>query len=278
MTQPLNPRISSLFELQYPQSVAFYDSYAQAQAAVDFLADSKFAVQNLAIVGTDLKSFERVTGRRNWRTVLVKGLQNGVSTGLMVTFILWFLQPTANPLVLLPGALGIGILIGVAFAAIAYAAARGKRDFNSISQTIAARYEVLCEHKVAAQARELLATMPGARAAAFDPRQAQQWQPPVQQPPYPAQPQPGQYPYPAQAYPGQPHQPAPQQPYSQQASPQPEASPPPSAESPHSPRRLAPGGDQAPGPRPYGSYGADEGIGSPPETTGGDGRPPRGDG
>ncbi|WP_366521491.1 general stress protein, partial [Micropruina sp.] len=90
MTQP-NARLSSLFELEYPQSVGVYDSYVQAQAAVDFLADAKFAVQNITIVGTDLKSVERVTGRRNWGTVLLRGLQSGLSTGLMVTFILWFL-------------------------------------------------------------------------------------------------------------------------------------------------------------------------------------------
>lgn len=190
MTQP-NARLSSLFELEYPQSVGVYDSYPQAQAAVDFLADSKFAVENLAIVGTDLKSVERVTGRRNWGTVLLTGLQSGVSTGLMVALILWFLQPDTNPLALLPGALLIGIVIGIAFAAIGYATSRGKRDFNSISQTVAAKYEVLCEHKVAGQAREMLATSPGARASAFDPRnQPQPWQ---QGPQY-GQPAPGQYP------------------------------------------------------------------------------------
>ena len=135
-------------------------------------------------MGTDLRSVERVTGRRNWGPVMVQGLQSGLSTGLRVTFILWFLQPQTNPLVLLPGALLIGILIGIAFAAIGYAASRGKRDFNSISQTVANKYELLCEHKVAGQARELLTRMPGARAAAFDPRN-QPWQPPQQQ--YPSQ-------------------------------------------------------------------------------------------
>ena len=279
MTQP-NPRLSSLFELEYPQSVGSYDSYVQAQAAVDFLADAKFAVQNLAIVGTDLKSVERVTGRRSWGTVLLRGGQNGISTGLMVTLILWVLQPQANPFVLLPGALLIGVAIGVVFAAIGYAASRGKRDFNSISQTVAARYEVLCEHKVASEARQMLATMPGARAAAFDPRNAPQpWQSgqqpgaqypaqPAQYPgqvPYPGQPtppaqgqqypgQPGQYPaqpYPAQSYPAQPGYGAPAQP----------ATPEPSAE---------PGG-----PRPYGAYG-EGGIGEAPQSEN-DGRTPRGD-
>ena len=281
MTQP-NPRLSSLFELEYPQSVGVYDSYAQVQAAVDFLADAKFAVQNLAIVGTDLKSVERVTGRRNWGTVLVRGLQSGVSTGLMVTFILWFLQPQTNPLVLLPGALLIGILIGIAFAGIGYAASRGKRDFNSISQTLAASYQLLCEHKVAAQARELLATMPGARAAAFDPRNAPQpWQPP-----YPGQPGPAAYPaqYPGQAGPAQPY---PAQPVPGQYPAQPPYGVPGQAGYPAAPSEQAPASpgaqtpDTGPAHRPYGEYGASEGIGQAPagdpDAPEQDGRTPRGD-
>ena len=56
-------QFGSLFELQFPQSVGIYSTYEDAQKAVDFLADSKFEVQNLAIVGTDLKSVERVLGR-----------------------------------------------------------------------------------------------------------------------------------------------------------------------------------------------------------------------
>ena len=34
-------------------------------------------MQNLAIVGTDLKSVERVLGRRSWRTVLSSGVSVG---------------------------------------------------------------------------------------------------------------------------------------------------------------------------------------------------------
>ena len=63
---------SSMFELEFPQSVGIYNSYADAQKAVDYLADEKFEVQNLAIVGTDLKSVERVLGRRSWGTVLAQ--------------------------------------------------------------------------------------------------------------------------------------------------------------------------------------------------------------
>jgi hypothetical protein len=37
-----------------------------------------------------------------------------------------------------------------------------------VTQTVATKYEVLCEHNVAAKAREMLQQMPGARAAAFE--------------------------------------------------------------------------------------------------------------
>jgi len=161
-------QFGSLFELQFPQSVGIYRSYEDAQKAVDFLADSKFEVQNLAIVGTDLKSVERVLGRRNWGTVITQGLQSGISTGLLVGLVvLIFTRPSSIVLLLLVS-LAIGVALGIGFNAAAYAMSRGRRDFTSVTQTIATKYEVLCEHKVAAQAREMLQGMPGARAAAFE--------------------------------------------------------------------------------------------------------------
>src|SRR5215218_7821653 len=166
---PITPRqFGSLFELQFPQSVGIYGSYEEAQKAVDFLADQKFEVQNLAIVGTDLKSVERVTGRRNWGTVVTQGMQSGISTGLLVGLVMLIFTKPASILLLLLVSLAIGVLLGVGFSAAAYALSRGRRDFTSVTQTIATKYEVLCEHKVAAQAREMLQGMPGARAAQFE--------------------------------------------------------------------------------------------------------------
>ncbi len=162
------PQAGSMFELEFPQSVGIFNSYADAQKAVDYLADEKFAVQNLAIVGTELKSVERVLGRRSWRTVLSSGVSSGVSTGLIVGIIMLIFTRPASVLVLILSCLALGVAIGLAFAAAGYAMTRGKRDFTSVTQTVATKYEVLCEHKVAAQAREMLLQLPGARAAAFE--------------------------------------------------------------------------------------------------------------
>ncbi len=167
MAIPQQQQQSSIFELQFPQSVGIYNTYADAQKAVDYLSDEKFEVQNLAIVGTDLKSVERVLGRKSWGTVIGQGVQSGISTGLLVGIVLLIFSNPPSVFLLLAGALGIGIALGIAFAAIGYALSRGKRDFTSVTQTVATKYEVLCEHKVAAQARDMLHNLPGARAAQF---------------------------------------------------------------------------------------------------------------
>lgn len=162
------PQPGSLFELQFPQSVGIFNSYAEAQKAVDYLADERFPVQNLAIVGTDLKSVERVLGRKSWSTVLSQGVSSGISTGLLVGLVMLLFAKPPSVALMLVTCLAIGIAIGITFAAVGYAMTRGKRDFTSVTQTVATKYEVLCEHKVAVQAREMLTQRPGGRAAAFE--------------------------------------------------------------------------------------------------------------
>lgn len=214
MTQS-QPRLGSLFKLEFPQTIGTYASYEEAQVAVDYLADNEFPVQNLCIVGTDLRTLERVTGRRTWWTAVLQGAQQGITMALMFGVFLWIFNngavATGQILVLL----GLGMAISILFSVITYAATRGRKDFTSVSQTVATKYEVLCEHKVVSQARELVAGMPGARAAQFDPRFAPQAQgvqpqglpggyPPGYPQPYPVG-YPLPYPYPVQpAYPGQP--------------------------------------------------------------------------
>ena len=56
----------------------------------------------------------------------------------------------------------MGATFGLVWALIGYAATRGQRDFSSVTQVVATKYEVLVENKDAARARELLAGLPGA--------------------------------------------------------------------------------------------------------------------
>lgn len=152
-------RTSSMFDLEYPRSVGVFETYAAAEKAVDYLADNGFPVGNLAIVGTDLRTVERVLARKTWRTVLVQGIVQGLSTALILFLVLWLFLPGANVLALLLAAVVFSSLVSMGFAALGFALSRGARDFTSVQQTVATRYEVLCEHKVAEQAQEMIAGM-----------------------------------------------------------------------------------------------------------------------
>ena len=161
MSSPLSSSPSaSPLGLDYPQSLGVYDDYAAAQKAVDFLADEKFPVEQCMIVGTDLKRIERITGRLTTGKVAMGGAASGAWFGLFIG-LLFTLFTDSNLLGVLGTTVLVGILFGVISALIGYAATRGRRDFSSVTQVVATRYEVLCEHKVAAQARELLAKLPG---------------------------------------------------------------------------------------------------------------------
>ena len=150
--------------LEWPQSLGVYAQYADAQKAVDFLSDHEFAVENCMIVGTELKQVERVTGRLTTGRVALGGLLSGAWLGLFVGLVLSFFG-SENSLVTIVSTLVFGALFGIVWALIGYAATRGQRDFSSVSRIVATRYEVLVEHKLAAQGRELLAQLPGHTAS-----------------------------------------------------------------------------------------------------------------
>jgi hypothetical protein len=152
--------------LEFPQSLAVYDDYAAAQKAVDFLSDKEFPVQNCMIVGTDLKRVERITGRLTTGRVALGGLISGVWLGLFIGLV-FALFTDEGVLGVIIATVVIGALFGVIWALVGYALTRGQRDFSSVTSVVATKYEVLVEHKVAAQARELLAQLPGATRDPF---------------------------------------------------------------------------------------------------------------
>ncbi len=148
--------------LAYPMSLGTFDRYEDAQKAVDYLSDHEFAVQNCMIVGTDLRQVERVTGRLTRERVIGAGALSGMWMGLFVGLIFAMFGQGDSTLAVL-WTVAFGALFGLVWALIGYAATKGRRDFTSVSQVVATRYELLVEHKLAEQARTLLANMPGAQ-------------------------------------------------------------------------------------------------------------------
>ena len=157
----MQPRTSSPMRLEFPQSLAVYDDYAAAQKTVDYLSDNKFPVEQLMIVGTDLKRIERITGRLTTGRVAAGGALSGLWLGLFIGLLFTIFSNEAFFVTVISTML-FGALFGVIWALVGYAATRGQRDFSSVTSVVATKYEVLVEHKTAAQAREMLAGLPGA--------------------------------------------------------------------------------------------------------------------
>ncbi|MDO5502447.1 MAG: hypothetical protein Q4G67_04655 [Actinomycetia bacterium] len=155
----------SRLTLEYPMSLGVYESYDEAQKAVDYLSDHEFPVENVLIVGTDLRQYERVTGRLTTGKVAVGGAVSGAWLGAFVGLIFALFAQDGFALLRIAMTMGFGALFGLVWALVGYRVAGGNRDFMSISQVVATKYEVLTEHKFVARARELLAEMDPMRAA-----------------------------------------------------------------------------------------------------------------
>jgi hypothetical protein len=138
--------------------VGSYDGYEQAQAAVDHLSDEKFPVENVTIIGSDLRQIETVTGRLTWGRAIGAGAAGGAWWGLFVGLLLGIFSSSGSTWIgsVLLG-LGIGLVFGAGFAAAGYGATRGRRDFTSTSRIVAGRYDVMCNPAHAEEARALLA-------------------------------------------------------------------------------------------------------------------------
>ena len=91
-------------------TVASYTSYEEAQAAVDRLSDERFPVENIEIVGSDLRLVEKVTGRLTSGRAAAAGAASDAWFGLFIDLIVGLF--TRGPMWL--GLILGGLLIGAA--------------------------------------------------------------------------------------------------------------------------------------------------------------------
>jgi len=137
--------------------LASYDSYLDAQKAVDTLSDKGFPVRNVAIVGVDLRIVESVLGRLSWGRAAFSGLATGAWFGMLVMLLIsLFTSGDNNTVVLVLLGAVYGAAAGIVFGLVSYGLTGGKRDFVSNSQLVAARYDVLCDAAVIGDARAAL--------------------------------------------------------------------------------------------------------------------------
>ena len=142
------------------QVVGTYDTYVEAQRAVDFLSDEQFPVQHVSIVGSDLKMVENVLGRLTRGRAAMAGAASGAWFGLFVGVLLsLFASKNTNDFGLVIAALLYGAVFGAIFGFVGHVLSGGKRDFTSRSKIVASSYDVHCTWAEADKAREVLARM-----------------------------------------------------------------------------------------------------------------------
>ena len=139
-------------------AVVTYPDYGPAQRAVDFLSDRRFPVERTAIVGTDLRTVEQVTGRMTVLRAALAGIGAGAWFGLLIGLLFAIFSVSDWWRVVLAGVLS-GAAFGAVFGAFAQAVRGGERDFSSLRSLQAGQYAVMVDADHADQARQLLSEL-----------------------------------------------------------------------------------------------------------------------
>ena len=158
---PWSSRTAVMFPvLPKGEVLATFETYNEAQQAVEKLAVSDFPVKQLSIVGNDLKSVERVTGKLTYGRVALAGAASGAWMGIFFGVLFFVFSPTNSSLPFVAAALLIGAGFGMFFGLVSYALNRRRRDFTSTMQVMASNYQVIVEPSLVNRARNLLAGVP----------------------------------------------------------------------------------------------------------------------
>jgi hypothetical protein len=132
-----------------------YETYLEAQSIVDRLAKADFEVKQLSIVGNDLKTVERVTGKLTYGRAALAGALSGAWFGLFFGILLiLFAASTALGLVAAAALIGAGF--GMLLSLVGYAINRRRRDFTSTHQVLASNYQIIIDPSLTAKAQSVL--------------------------------------------------------------------------------------------------------------------------
>ncbi len=138
--------------------ISTYDHYVDAMHAVDRLAKANFPVSAVSILGNDIRSVERVTGKLSFGRVALMGALSGAYLGLFLGLLLFLFQPDNQGIGgLFLAAIVIGAGFGMLFGVLSYAMNRNRRDFSSVMQFVATRYDLITAPELIGQARGILA-------------------------------------------------------------------------------------------------------------------------
>lgn len=161
INDPYGQAVTSAPAVTAWNTVASYADYAQAQAAVDRLAEAGFPIGELEIVGSGLRSVERVTGRFTAGRAAGAGAASGAWIGLFVGLIVGLFTFGPAWIGLIVGGILIGAAFGALFGLASWAWGRKRPGgFSSLQTVVATRYDVIALDGTASRARAALGLDP----------------------------------------------------------------------------------------------------------------------
>jgi hypothetical protein len=137
-------------------TVARFDDYETAQRAVDRLSDDGFPVEQLDIVGSDLRLVERVTGRLTRGRAASVGALRGLWAGLLIGILLGLFTSGHSFLAVAATGAALGVIWGAVLGYMAHAGTGGQRDFSSVRQLVATQYDLIARGGTVDRARTML--------------------------------------------------------------------------------------------------------------------------
>lgn len=144
--------------------VADFKQYPEALAFVDKLIKNDFPAGSIAIVGSDLRTVERIRGKVNYTRLALSGATTGAWMGLAFGLIFGGGFDASNAAAQTSTiSSGISYIVmgagaGMLFNVIRYSLSRNKRTFVSQSSVIANKYQVQVPAMLADKAREAAKT------------------------------------------------------------------------------------------------------------------------
>ena len=150
------------------EKVASFPTYEKAQKAVSSLIAGEVPARDIAIVGSGLRSIERITGRLGYATAARSGALNGLMLGLLFAFIFVLGTPTVQISAFI-GVLLVGMALGMLLSLGTYSIVRRRRDFASVMQVTADHYDVCVAAASLAKARGVLGPAGAARTVVARP-------------------------------------------------------------------------------------------------------------
>jgi hypothetical protein len=139
--------------------IATFDNYADAERAVDYLADQHFEVERVTVVGRDLELVEQVTGRMNYGWAALRGAAAGALTGALIGWIFglfnWWYPVIAGLALACYGAI-FGAVVGALAGLVMYAFQAGRRDFTAVRSLQPRHFDIVVDVDKADRAAQLL--------------------------------------------------------------------------------------------------------------------------